>query len=64
MTKKEPWGGNRPVAGRHRVDKKERKLAVGFALSPKAIEKLERLAEKLGMSRSGLLERIIQEFKG
>lgn len=60
---KEAWGGNRPGAGRPLADGKQKKVATAFSLSPSTLKTLDDIAKKLGLSRSGAIERIIHLFK-
>lgn len=59
---KEGWGGNRTGAGRPPLEK-ERKVVYNFALHREVSDLLDKIAKKLGLSRSGALEVIIRDYR-
>jgi Ribbon-helix-helix protein, copG family. len=62
--KDDPWGGNRPGAGRPKSSPAERKVVVTFGLRPDSVKKVDALAKKHNTSRSQALEILIKNFKG
>lgn len=52
---KKKLGGFRPGAGRPRVPKAERAIAVSITLTPEKLSRLDALAKEKNLSRSALI---------